>query len=286
MSAPMGYQYAAQPVRPSGGTAITAGVLSILAGLSSFLGVVVLGIQLSEGFGDDFSSMFPGSGWWKPWVIGAEISTAVAGILLFIGGINLLRGKNAGRVLVVLGALVTIGRLVATVIAAKQYSSQFESTFAYPGARDDYESFVQLPIALTFGLMAVPALIVLLALLPPTRRYCTTPRLQYGYAPMAAQPVMPAYCPPSAATAQMGTPGYNPTFPMAPVHATGYTPATPVAAPTQGYVPAATQQPPVGNSAPTPGPYVVAQPATPKRQTQSAPKRASPNVPSDWWGNS
>lgn len=133
--APGGYGYPPPPRQPSGGTAITAGILSILGGLVSVfmaISMVVLATASSENSltsgaalatgarrrgsrssssGSDIDIDFDFDGFAGGHILMA-IAYAILALVLLTGGFMLLRRSGTGRTMVIIGC---VGTLVVSI---------------------------------------------------------------------------------------------------------------------------------------------------------------------------
>ncbi|MEV5719295.1 hypothetical protein AB0L41_35875 [Amycolatopsis mediterranei] len=89
---------AVAPPRPRAGTAVAAGVLAVLGGTWFLTGIFWVSLVLGYGQQD---LLVPG-----------QIADAVIGLLLLLGGVTLLAGAEAGRLLCLATAVVALVALV------------------------------------------------------------------------------------------------------------------------------------------------------------------------------
>lgn len=131
--------------RPSGGTAITAGVLAVIIGMLCVIGTFALLVVAVDG----------GDG--EAYLYGVVAVIGAIALLWLMGGILLFRRKTAGRViLIVMSALGVLGNLGTMGVSG--------------GARG--------------GLgMLIAATILVLAAVPATGRWIAAGRVPLGYAP-------------------------------------------------------------------------------------------------------
>lgn len=168
--------YGYTPPPPSGGTAIMAGVLALLAGaykiftaLSGFLALQRLA---------DVRRAIGSSGSAEPELyIMVAISASIAAMLL-LGGILLLIRKSAGRTLIVVACTLAVIEGFVSLGAITDAGMMSESAAATVG--------------LALG-VSLPLLIGILAAVGPTARWVAAGRTPV--APMYGQPTYP-YAPP------------------------------------------------------------------------------------------
>ncbi|WP_410660881.1 hypothetical protein [Amycolatopsis sp. lyj-112] len=137
------------PSKPNGATGIIAGILGILGGVWFLSGLVWAVIRMSDRF--------------HSYVIVGGILDLLVGALLLIGGILLLMGKGAGRMLVVIGAGAAIFFGLVSVVLNESGSHFF---YMYGGVSVLY-GFLGLLIQLLIPAIAT----IVLALIPPTGRW-------------------------------------------------------------------------------------------------------------------
>lgn len=181
--------YANVPSAPSGGTAITAGVLAILGGLVAAFGaigafaatavVATADDQLSE-----LSSQYgsPSTGlpdWFGGYLIGSGIVNLVVAGLLVVGAIMLFIKKSVGRFLVIAGCALVIVARVVELIATSSLAEDLPGDSLGMGA------------ALSALVLVFPIATLVLAAIPPTARWCAQ-----ATAPAAAYPQAGGYGPP------------------------------------------------------------------------------------------
>jgi hypothetical protein len=171
---PVGYSYAPRQPSPSVATTIIAGVFAILSGLYQGFQAFVYGMIIavtsplaSESFGDtDFIFTL---------LTSLTVGSALAAILLIVGAILLLVRRLFGRWLVAIGCALTIVISVVPVVLTRIWLDD-----VYSGVGADLHSiYAGMDSFLVVSMIlwiAVPVVIVVLAFLPSTRRYCTTPK--------------------------------------------------------------------------------------------------------------
>ncbi|KAF0836676.1 hypothetical protein [Nocardia caishijiensis] len=164
---------------PSGGTAILTGISALVGGLVGVVGMIAA-------VGRMVTSDYPPFGWgYAPaW---ASIASAVllvvdivAAVLLLIGAIVLFRRKSSGPMMVASGCAGVIGAYVAgVIITVAQFgrfdigsSSYREVVFDQSAVNSLLGPYIDLPWFLSILLLVFPAVTLLLALLPSTRRWC------------------------------------------------------------------------------------------------------------------
>jgi hypothetical protein len=172
-------QYPGAQPRPSGGTAITAGVLAVLGGLWHLLGLVRSVAYITGARAVPFDG-----------IISAVLSAAVSGCLI-TGGILLFLKKPAGRLSTIIGSGLAILLYVASVVLPIA-SWSAASLFGVP--------------ALLFGGPAIATLV--LAIVKPTARWV-------GQAEPVAPLTPPGYPPQQYPGQQYSQPGqqYPPSPP-------------------------------------------------------------------------
>lgn len=146
---------------PSGGTAITAGVLACVGAVGQLLGGGIslafglIGWQLDE---YDTTGLFS-EDWFQTWAIASGAISLVVAIVLGVGAIGMFSRKSFGRLLVVVGcAAVIVAEIVGFAIVRS-----FDGTDSLSGTLSGGTSGL-------FGLI-FPAVTAVLALLPMTSRW-------------------------------------------------------------------------------------------------------------------
>ncbi|WP_158888626.1 hypothetical protein [Amycolatopsis anabasis] len=163
-----GYPYPAMPRKPSGGTAITAGVLAVIVGLWHLVGLVRTVVHLV------------GHRFFLPGLIIPTVLSLVLAVLVLLGALLLFLRKPAGRFLVITGA--ALGILYGLVILVLDLTD----------ARLGGLRFGMTLESLLAHLFEVAVLV--LACLPPTGRWVRHRVLPTGYpTPYPAPP--PGYPP-------------------------------------------------------------------------------------------
>lgn len=149
--------YAMQPPKPSGATAIIAGVLAVLGGLFSLVGLISVVAGLAE-FG---------------FVLWLNVLILVQNVLLtgtlLPGGILLFLRKPVGRVLTIIGSVLAI--LTELVSVLLDVAGVWDYGFAYFGTY-----FGGAVVAVATSVIPATATLVL-AIVKPTARWLI------GYAP-------------------------------------------------------------------------------------------------------
>ncbi|MBN6034606.1 hypothetical protein [Amycolatopsis sp. 195334CR] len=138
------------PPKPSGGTAITAGVLAVLGAVWALISLIASFILLAEFAGSIPVMSYVGIG-----------LVVVEALLLLVGGIMIFMKKPVGRWLVIAGcALVLISSLL-TIVNTSMYVDGASGSGAVVGGAVGVVVIVALPAIITLVLAAVP----------PTGRY-------------------------------------------------------------------------------------------------------------------
>ncbi|WP_153029208.1 hypothetical protein [Amycolatopsis sp. YIM 10] len=149
--APPAYPGGAMPApKPSGGTAITAGVLAVLGALWAMFSTVASIIVLSE-----YSSSLPAMSFIGIGLVGIEA------LLLLVGGILMFMKKPAGRWLVIAGCALVLVSAVLSIVNTSMIAAEFGGSGALVGTSAGLVIIVSLPAIATLVLAAVP----------PTARY-------------------------------------------------------------------------------------------------------------------
>jgi hypothetical protein len=145
-------QYPGSPPPPSGGTAITAGVLAILGGIWHVISLIGMVVILSRGG----VTMFV--------IVNGVLSAIIAGCLI-AGGILLFMKKPAGRMSTVLGSgLAILTYVLAAVLVLVAAGSDGSGTAETAG--------IAVGGGVTVLIFSAPAIATLvLALVKPTARW-------------------------------------------------------------------------------------------------------------------
>jgi hypothetical protein len=150
---PVVYSHSGSPARPSGLTAILAGILGLPAAVAA--GYVPVRIFL------DMPAEFS-LGALPAWVLVDLAGFLVAGLVLLLGSLATLFRATAGAVLLGLGALLAIGALLTEPMSAGVPLARFvDAVFTHGG-------FAMVD---RVGLAGLAVLVLVLAFLPPTFRY-------------------------------------------------------------------------------------------------------------------
>jgi hypothetical protein len=178
------------PPRPaSGGTAITAGVLAILGGLWALVsmigGFAIASLDSSDleystyNSADGYSSgTYTLPDWLGTYGIIIALVNLVVAVLLIVGAILLFTKKSAGRFMVAGGCGLVILIGVAGIIVGAVMSADIEGGMG------------GIAVGGVIGFIAlVPAIATLvLALVPPTGRWCAQDKVQVGGYPPVSPP--------------------------------------------------------------------------------------------------
>jgi hypothetical protein len=150
---PVSHSHSHSSARPSGVTAVLAGVLGFPAAVTA--GYVPAKIFLD--MPAEFSlGALPG------WVLVDLACYLVAGLVLLLGSLATLFRATAGAVLLGLGALLAIGALLTEPLSVGVPPARFaDAMFTHGG----------FAMADRVGLAALAVLVLVLAFLPPTFRY-------------------------------------------------------------------------------------------------------------------
>lgn len=166
--------YPAPPHRgPSGGTAITTGVLGILVGLYQTWQAVsyLLVLSIASDTANDMYNTDTDLGGFAGFLVGMSAASALSALLMFAGAIMVLMRKSAGRWLVVVGGVLTLAVTFLPMVLASWFLSAL-------GGELDSEAFAGLGTTMAivgFFWALFPVLTMVFALVPPTRRYCNPP---------------------------------------------------------------------------------------------------------------
>ncbi|AXB45136.1 hypothetical protein [Amycolatopsis albispora] len=148
-AAPPAYPGAMQP-KPSGGTAITAGVLAVLGALWGLFSAISTIVVLA-----DFGGELPVISMIGIGLIGVEA------VLLLVGGILIFVKKPAGRWMVIAGCALALVSSVLAIVNTSIVASEVGASGAVVGGTMGMAVIVALPAIATLVLAAVP----------PTGRY-------------------------------------------------------------------------------------------------------------------
>ncbi|WP_153033346.1 hypothetical protein [Amycolatopsis sp. YIM 10] len=154
--------YGMPPKPPSGGTAIAAGVLAVLGGLWSLYLLIDTIVLLARG-----EAPLPVWNYSMVVVLAAEVG------LLLGGGIMLFVKKSAGRIMVAIGSGLVLLSYVAGIVVGALGVADAGGTITgvqFGGA-----------IAGLLILGAPPIATLVLALVPPTKRYLNQPPRPMGH---------------------------------------------------------------------------------------------------------
>ncbi|MEV0249898.1 hypothetical protein AB0H76_25080 [Nocardia sp. NPDC050712] len=234
--------YAPGPAAPSGGTAITAGVLAALGAVSQLAGAAI-SLTTSTVFTDSGLSDSDLTSQLRTLMTVTSVVSFLVAALLGGGAVLLFLRKAAGRILVAAGCgLVIVAQLANTVLMATLFAD----------LDDDGSVLAVAGLSAVFSLI-FPIVTLVLALLPATARWLAHRPAEagypYGQPPMGYQQPNPYGYNPSGGYGQ--PPGYPPVDPFG----QGPTQMLPGAAPTQrvdGFGDAATQVVGPGGAPPNP----------------------------------
>ncbi|WP_194816731.1 hypothetical protein [Nocardia sp. XZ_19_385] len=178
--------------KPSGGTAISAGVLAALGTVAQLLGgvgVLWLALATSDGLSDE-------DGLYAFVLVGAGFALLTA-VLLGIGSVTLFLRKAIGRILIAVGCAIHILAQIASIVVSVAAVGEY--------ADDD---LIGTGLGGLIGIV-FPIATLILVLLPSTARWLAYRPAEAGYPPYA-----PGY-PPA---------GYPPQNPFAPNQFGGFAP--------------------------------------------------------------
>ncbi|WP_051727574.1 hypothetical protein [Nocardia brasiliensis] len=193
---------------PSGATAITAGVLACVGAVGQLLGGVVnlvFGIiDIGHELGEYDSTGLLGQSWYRTFALTTGVAAMLTAVPLGVGAIGLLRRKQFGRMLVVLGCAAAI---VLGIVSFALVQS----------AGGSWDSSINLSTGIS-GLVGLlfPVGTAVLALVPATTRWLAHTPPAYPYAspqgiPWTPQPWQPPN-PTWQASPAMPTPGDQPAW--------------------------------------------------------------------------
>ncbi|SFP38101.1 hypothetical protein SAMN05421810_102415 [Amycolatopsis arida] len=190
------------PARPpSGGTAITAGVLAVLGGLfaiysaiSSFTIVSVMKSLLAEEAitpeqRRSLETAVPD--WAQTYGVVSGVAQLVVVALLITGGVLLFVKKSPGRWLVVAGCAAVIVLNIASVVVGSTLAADVTSALPGTSSQDaELASDIAIGFTVIFAIItSVPAIATLiLAAVPATGRWCAYGRQAAGGPTQPAQP--------------------------------------------------------------------------------------------------
>ncbi|AFA75093.1 putative membrane protein [Gordonia polyisoprenivorans VH2] len=147
--------------KPSGGTAITATVLSFLGGVSAIVGLIVsIGVLVAISALATEVDRIPG--WYNAVLVMQMIVDVVLAVLLIWGGVSVLRHKMIGRILVASGCGVSIVFGIVGAIAGLAV----ESALSHNGVSNGFGSGVFSFVGLIF-----PIATAILVMLPSTAEW-------------------------------------------------------------------------------------------------------------------
>ena len=147
--------------RPSGGTAITAAVLSFLGGAAALFGIIanVVAVVAIAALSDLEASL---PGWYTGVLVMSVIAEIILAVLLIWGGVAVLRHKMIGRLLVAGGCGVAIVFGLIGSIAGLAVEAQLRDDNISTGIGSGAFGFV--------GLI-FPVATMILVLVPPTAEW-------------------------------------------------------------------------------------------------------------------
>jgi hypothetical protein len=135
------------PPKPGARTAVAAGILALIGGLWFLLGIFWTSLVLGYGQSD---LLVPG-----------QITDAVVGLLLLLGGVSVLARAEAGRVVCLASAvLALVAPIVSTVLI-------YQRIFFVVGGPTGIDPLVPRRIVVAVPFVAL----LVLAALPATRRW-------------------------------------------------------------------------------------------------------------------
>jgi hypothetical protein len=150
---PASHSHSYSSVRPSGVTAVLAGLLGLPAAVAAGYVPVKIFLDMPAEFS---LGALPG------WVLADLAGYLVAGLVLLVGSLAPLFRATAGAVLLGLGALLAVGALLTEPLSVGVPPGRFaDAMFTHGG----------LAMADRVGLAALAVLVLVLAFLPPTFRY-------------------------------------------------------------------------------------------------------------------
>ncbi|WP_052281234.1 hypothetical protein [Nocardia vulneris] len=240
---------------PSGATAITAGVLACVGAVGQLLGGavnLVFGIvDIGHELGEYDATGLLGQSWYRTFALTSGAAALLTAVLLGVGAIGLLRRKQFGRMLVVVGCAAVIVLGIVSFALVQSAGGSWDSSLG-----------VSTGISGLVGLL-FPVGTAALALVPATTRWLAHTPAAYPYAPPQGAPW----------TAQP----WQPPFPDQPQVNWQATPAIPASGDQPTWGAPGSQAPHAPWGAPTPNtqtpPPIGAQPAHPQ------PNWAAPEAP-------
>ncbi|MGW4845041.1 hypothetical protein [Nocardia brasiliensis] len=170
---------------PSGATAITAGVLACVGAVGQLLGGavnLVFGIiDIGHELGEYDSTGLLGQSWYRTFALTTGVVAMVTAVPLGVGAIGLLRRKQFGRMLVVVGCVAVIVLGIVSFALVQSAGGSWDSSLG-----------VSTGISGLVGLL-FPVGTAVLALVPATTRWLahTPAPPAYPYAPAAPWPQQP-----------------------------------------------------------------------------------------------
>ncbi|WP_433758073.1 hypothetical protein [Nocardia sp. CA-135398] len=164
MSYPQYEPYPSVPApAPSGGTAITAGVLASVGSAGQLLGggfnIVLGATDLARDLAEYDSTGLFAQSWFKTYLLVSGSIAVITAFLLGVGAVMMFTRRPLGRVLVVAGCAVVIVAGIAGYAVTAHYTTSGGSAAEIGGG-----------IGGLFGLI-FPIATAVLALVPPTRRW-------------------------------------------------------------------------------------------------------------------
>ncbi|MET8876283.1 hypothetical protein [Nocardia sp. NPDC004604] len=272
------YPPAPAPV-PSGGTAISAGVLASIGSAAQLLGGgvnIVLGVtDLGTDLADYDSTGLFAQHWFKAYALVTGVIALITAILLSVGAVMVFTRKPLGRVLVVAGCAVVVIAGIAEYAVTLRYTTSGGSAAGISGGVGGL-------IGLVF-----PIATAVLALIAPTTRWLNYDPASAYPPPVAGYPYGPAAPPPGPAVYSSGS-GATP-YPPASTGYPQYSPGAPY--PHAGSAYSGTDQAGTQAASPagTPSDWSANPPTGPAYppSDQAGPEAASPaGTPSDWSASS
>jgi hypothetical protein len=156
------------PPSPSGGTAITAAVLSFLGTVAHGLGTMVVFVAMSA-INDVPKAKDLLPGWYTGFAIGSALINVAISIALLVGGIQLLRHVGWSRMLIAGACAAAIVWRIVDLVATKSIYDSIEKYGVDTGQR------IGGMAGSTFALI-FPIATLVLVLVPLTKRWCEVPR--------------------------------------------------------------------------------------------------------------
>ncbi|MBF6129163.1 hypothetical protein [Nocardia brasiliensis] len=193
---------------PSGATAITAGVLACVGAVGQLLGGVVnlvFGIiDIGHELGEYDSTGLLGQSWYRTFALTSGVAAMLTAVPLGVGAIGLLRRKQFGRMLVVLGCAAAIVLGIVSFALVQSAGGSWDSSL-------NLSTGISGLVGLLF-----PVGTAVLALVPATTRWLAHTPPAYPYvspqgAPWTPQPWQPPN-PTWQAPPAMPTPGDQPAW--------------------------------------------------------------------------